>query len=77
MNPRQCGGRPCIRGVRIRAGDVLDFLASGMSRDEIVSDYPELEPEGIEAALKFAVGGKARTPTTGIRVDLRPADASR
>ncbi len=54
VNPRQCGGRPCIRAMRIRVVDVLDFLASGMSRDEILSDYPELEPEDIEAALKFA-----------------------
>lgn len=54
VNPRQCGGRPCIRGMRIRVIDVLDLLAAGMSREEILSDYPELETEDIEACLKFA-----------------------
>ena len=54
VNPRQCGGRPCVRGMRIRVIDVLDLLAAGMSREEILSDYPELEPEDIEACLKFA-----------------------
>ena len=54
VDPRQCGGRPCIRGMRIRVIDILDFLASGMTHEEILSDYPELEPEDIEAALKFA-----------------------
>jgi uncharacterized protein (DUF433 family) len=54
VDPRQCGGRACIRGMRIRVVDVLDLLASGMSRDEILADYPELEPEDIDACLKFA-----------------------
>ena len=54
VNPRQCGGRPCIRGMRIRVSDVLDLLASGMSREEILADYPELEGEDIEACLRFA-----------------------
>jgi uncharacterized protein (DUF433 family) len=54
VNPNQCGGRPCIRGMRIRVIDVLDLLASGMSRAEILSDHPELEDEDIEASLKFA-----------------------
>ncbi|MEX1259216.1 MAG: DUF433 domain-containing protein [Gemmatimonadota bacterium] len=54
VNPQQCGGRPCIRGMRIRVVDVLDFLASGMSREEILADYPELESEDIDACLKFA-----------------------
>lgn len=54
VNPKQCGGRACIRGMRIRVVDVLDLLASGMSREEILADYPELEAEDIEACLKFA-----------------------
>jgi uncharacterized protein (DUF433 family) len=54
VDPKQCGGRACIRGMRIRVVDVLDLLASGMSRDEILADYPELEPEDIDACLKFA-----------------------
>lgn len=54
VNPKQCGGRPCIRGMRIRVADVLDLLASGVSRDEILDDYPDLETEDIEACLRFA-----------------------
>lgn len=54
VDPGQCGGRPCIRGMRIRVIDVLDLLASGMSWDEILADYPELEREDIKAALTFA-----------------------
>lgn len=54
VNPKQCGGRPCIRGMRIRVIDVLDLLAAGMSREDILSDFPELEAEDIEASLKFA-----------------------
>jgi uncharacterized protein (DUF433 family) len=50
----QCGGRPCIRGLRVRVKDILDLLASGASREEILADYPYLEPEDIVAALEFA-----------------------
>lgn len=54
IRPEQCGGRPCIRGLRVRVKDVLDLLASGASHDEILADYPYLEPEDITAALEFA-----------------------
>ena len=54
VNPKQCGGRPCVRGMRIRVVDVLDFLAAGMSREEILSDYPELESEDIDACIRYA-----------------------
>lgn len=54
INPKQCGGRPCIRGMRIRVIDVLDYLASGMSREQILEELPDLEPEDIDAALKYA-----------------------
>jgi uncharacterized protein (DUF433 family) len=53
-NPRQCGGRPCIRGMRIRVKDVLDMLAGGASEEEILADFPYLEPEDIRASLKYA-----------------------
>ncbi|TPW18021.1 MAG: hypothetical protein FD130_430 [Halothiobacillaceae bacterium] len=53
-NPEQCGGRPCIRGMRIRVKDVLDLLAAGASREEILEDYPYLQAEDITAALEFA-----------------------
>ena len=53
-NPRQCGGRPCIRGMRIRVSDVLDLLATGMTRDQVLQELPDLEPEDIEDCLRFA-----------------------
>lgn len=52
--PQQCGGRPCIRGMRIRVTDVLDMLAAGAAREEILADYPDLEAEDIEAVLRYA-----------------------
>lgn len=54
FNPRQCGGRPCIRGMRIRVKDVLDMLAGGATVAEILLDYPYLEPEDIRACLEYA-----------------------
>jgi uncharacterized protein (DUF433 family) len=54
IRAEQCGGRPCIRGLRVRVKDVLDLLASGASREEILADYPYLEAEDITAALEFA-----------------------
>jgi len=54
IDPEQCGGRPCIRGLRIRVKDVLDMLAAGVSREEILADYPYLEPEDIDATLEYA-----------------------
>ena len=49
-----CGGRPCIRGLRIRVKDILDLLASGASREEILGDYPYLENDDITATLEYA-----------------------
>ncbi len=54
INPAQCGGRPCIRGMRIRVKDLLDLLAAGVSPEEILQDYPYLEKEDIQAVLEFA-----------------------
>ena len=54
VNPGQCGGRPCLRGLRIRVKDVLDLLAAGADRDEILADYPLLEAEDITASLEYA-----------------------
>ncbi|MBF0178948.1 MAG: DUF433 domain-containing protein [Magnetococcales bacterium] len=53
-DPLICGGRPCIRGMRIRIKDLLDMLASGASREEILTDYPYLENDDITAALLYA-----------------------
>ena len=54
FNSEQCGGRPCIRGIRIRVKDILDMLAGGASRTEILQDYPYLEDDDITAALEYA-----------------------
>src|SRR5689334_19747750 len=54
IDPGQCGGRPCLRGLRIRVKDVLDLLAAGASREEILADYPLLEAGDITAALEYA-----------------------
>jgi uncharacterized protein (DUF433 family) len=54
INPNQCGGRPCIRGMRIRVSDVLELLAAGQSPDEILAAYPYLEPGDIAASLQYA-----------------------
>ena len=53
INPEQCGGRPCIRGARLRVCDVLELLAAGASFDEIIEDYP-IEKEDVLAALQHA-----------------------
>jgi len=53
-NPLQCGGRPCIRGMRIRVVDVLDLLASGLTQNQVIEELPDLTHEDIEAALKYA-----------------------
>ncbi len=50
----QCGGRPCIRGLRIRVQDILNLLAAGASREEILEDFPYLEAEDITASLEYA-----------------------
>jgi uncharacterized protein (DUF433 family) len=54
VNPQQCGGRPCIRGMRIRVSDVLELLADGMSPEQILHEHPDLELEDIQACLRFA-----------------------
>ena len=54
VDPEQCGGRPCIRSLRIRVKDVLDLLAAGAAREEILTDYPLLEAADITAALEYA-----------------------
>lgn len=54
FDPNQCGGRPCIRGMRIRVRDILDLLAAGEREETILADFPSLEPEDIRACLAFA-----------------------
>jgi uncharacterized protein (DUF433 family) len=54
IDPAICGGRPCLRGTRVRVKDVLDLLAAGVSNSEILADYPYLEAGDIVAALEYA-----------------------
>ena len=54
INPEQCGGKPCIRGMRIRVIDVLSLLANGLSSAEILADLPDLEELDIKACLVYA-----------------------
>jgi uncharacterized protein (DUF433 family) len=54
IEPGKRGGKPCIRGLRITVSDVLEYLASGMTEDQILQDFPDLTREDIRAALAFA-----------------------
>lgn len=54
INPQQCGGRPCIRGMGIRVSDVLNLLANGLSAKQVVEELPDLEEADVWAALRFA-----------------------
>lgn len=54
VDPHQCGGRPCVRGLRIRVTDVLDLLATGLSPAQVTEELPDLEVEDIAACLRFA-----------------------
>ena len=53
VNPEQCGGRPCVRGMRIRVSDVIDLLANGLSSEQVVQELPDLELEDVYACLKY------------------------
>ncbi|MBL8860171.1 MAG: DUF433 domain-containing protein [Planctomycetes bacterium] len=54
VDPDKCGGRPCIRGMRIRVMDVLDLLAAGLDQSQVLAELPDLEAADIEAALRYA-----------------------
>jgi uncharacterized protein (DUF433 family) len=54
IDPQQCGGRPCVRGMRIRVSDVLDLLANGLAPEQVVEELPDLEVEDVQACLKYA-----------------------
>ena len=58
VQPGKRGGKPCIRGLRITVYDILEYLASGMSEDEILADFPDLRRGDIKAALAFAADGE-------------------
>ena len=60
IDPAMRGGKPCIRGLRITVYDVLDYLAGGMTEDQILVDFPELERDDIRACLAFAADRERR-----------------
>jgi len=54
IRPEQCGGKPCIRGMRMRVIDILEMMAGGMTQEEILADFDFLEPDDIRAAVAYA-----------------------
>jgi len=63
FEPNKKGGKPCVRNLRITVYDVLQYLASGMSHEEILADFPDLAPEDIRACLAFAAEREKRLAT--------------
>ena len=68
VDPRVCGGQPCVRGIRIQVAVVLRHLAAGRTPEEIVAEYPELEVEDVRECLRYAAW-----LASGRRVELPPA----
>ena len=65
IEPGKRGGKPCVRGLRITVSDVLDYLASGMSEDEVLRDFPDLTHDDIRACLAFAADRERRLVAVG------------
>jgi len=63
------GGQPCIRGLRITVYDVLSYLASGMTEEEIISDYPDLTREDILASFSYAADRERKTAVSHVSLD--------
>ena len=60
IEPGKRGGKPCVRGLRITVTDVLEYLAAGMTTEEIVADFPDLTPDDVRACLAFAADRERR-----------------
>ena len=60
-DPDKCGGKPCIRGMRIRVADVLEMLAANLTHEQIRADFPDIEAEDIQACLQFAAQRASHT----------------
>jgi len=67
IDPEQCGGRPCIRGMRIRVADVIDLFAAGLSAEEILKELPDLEMDDLKAAIIYVTRGPD-PPARGMRL---------
>ena len=61
IEPSKRNGKPCIRGMRITVYDVLSYLASGMTAEQVIEDFPELTPEDIQACLSYAADSEKHT----------------
>jgi uncharacterized protein (DUF433 family) len=70
IEPGKRGGRPCIRGLRIAVADVLGWLATGMSHQQIIAEYPELTEEDIRACLAYAADRERRIVTASFEARL-------
>jgi uncharacterized protein (DUF433 family) len=66
LEPGKRGGKPCIRGLRITVYDVLDYLAGGMTPDEILLDFPDLTADDIRACLAFAADRERKLAASGL-----------
>src|SRR6266496_3686426 len=75
-NPNQCGGRPCIRGMRIWVTDILDLYAAGLTPPQILEQMPDLEPEDLQAALLYASRVLAE-PSSGMEAAILSEQALR
>ena len=65
IEPGKCSGKPCIRGLRITVADVLEYLASGMTEEDVLQDFPDLTREDIRACLAFAADRERRLVAGG------------
>ena len=77
-NPRQCGGKPCVRGMRIKVADILQMLGEGVSVEEILQDFPDLEQDDIRACLLYAArrANLERLGCVILILDVRAATAA-
>jgi uncharacterized protein (DUF433 family) len=72
INPNQCGGRPCVRGMRIRVKDVLDMLAGGAKQEEILADFPDLKAEDIRACIAYAARNRDHAIPGKVATSVKP-----
>ena len=77
VNPDQCGGRPCIRGMRIRVADVLDLLANGLTPQQVLDELPDLEIEDVRACMAYAAAESREAPLTVEHLRRRALHARR
>lgn len=72
IDPHRRGGRACVRDLRITVGDVLGWLASGMTQEQVIADYPELTQTDIRACLAYAVARESHESRLSIAVSRTP-----